>query len=358
MTDRQTPEVVQKVEGADLREMRNVDIEDVYAQMDWLLKSRPTPMDLYHRWERQNWSTEDLDFSEDVQQWKAMGEGFEGIRIELQRSFTLFFVGEQAVTDTLSPLVHAAPDEPARIFLSTQLVDEARHTVFFSRFFDEVVGVSGGLPAVLEGLRDKVVGGFRDIFDRDLFNATEAVRKNPNDYGAWVEGITIYHLVVEGMLALTGQKYLLSFLREMGMLPGFYAGFTAVARDESRHVNFGVRALMEAGLREPDLLERVESTVFRLLEPACRTVAAPDRRFAVKPEETPENLQINPYEVRAFSLNSLIKRLRVAGLSTDVCEEVERRGNSYYDAAWADYERIHDDEHPFRYYDRMAAAAG
>jgi ribonucleoside-diphosphate reductase beta chain len=353
-----TPEIVRKVESADLKEMRSVDIEDVYTQMDWLLKSRPTPMDLYHRWERQNWSTQDLDFSEDVEQWNSMAGAFEGIRIELQRSFTLFFVGEQAVTDTLSPLVHAAPDEPARIFLSTQLVDEARHTVFFSRFFEDVVGISGGLSAVLDQLRDRVVGGFREVFDRDLFQATEAVRANPNDYGAWVEAVTIYHLVVEGMLALTGQKYLLSFLREMGILPGFYAGFTAVARDESRHVNFGVRALMEAGLRDSDLTKRMEETVFRLLEPACRTVAAPDRRFAIKPEDTPENLRISPYEVRAFSLNSLIKRLRVAGISEEMCEEIRRRGNSYYDAAWADYERIHDDEHPFRYYDRLAAAAG
>ena len=352
------PEVVRRVEGADLKAMRGVDIEDVYEQMDWLLDSRPTPMDLYHRWERQNWSTQDLDLSEDIEQWKAMEGGFEGIRIELQRSFTLFFVGEQAVTDTLSPLVHAAPDEPSRIFLSTQLVDEARHTVFFSRFFDEVVGISGGLSAVLAGLRDRTVGGFREIFDRDLLEATEAVRENPNDYGAWVEAITIYHLVVEGMLALTGQKYLLGILREMGILPGFYAGFTAVARDESRHVNFGVRALMEAGLREPALLDRVADAVFRLLGPACRTVAAPDRRYAISPETTPENLRISPYEVRAFSLNSLVKRLRVAGLSKGVCDEVVARGNSYYDDAWAEYERIHSEEHPYRFFDRMTAATG
>ncbi|HYN35690.1 MAG TPA: ribonucleotide-diphosphate reductase subunit beta, partial [Actinomycetota bacterium] len=306
------PEVVERVEDADLTRMRDLDIEDVYTQMEWLLKSRPTPMDLYHRWERQNWSTEDLDFSVDAKEWKDM---FEGFRIELQRSFTLFFVGEQAVTDTLSPLVHAAPDEASRIFLSTQLVDEARHTVFFSRFFEDVVGISGGLTPVLEDLRGKVGVGFREVFDRDLFQATETVRMNPSDYGAWVEGITIYHLVVEGMLALTGQKFLLSFMREMQILPGFYAGFTAVARDESRHVNFGVRALMEAGLRDKTHLERVQDAVFRLLEPACRTVAAPDRKYAIAPESTPPNLLISPYDVRDFSLNSLVKRLRVVGIA-------------------------------------------
>jgi ribonucleoside-diphosphate reductase beta chain len=351
-----TPEVVTRVDNASLLDLRNVDIDDVYEQMDWLLRSRPTPMDLYNRWERQNWKTQELDFTEDAAQWQGMTGFMEGIRTELQRSFTLFFVGEQAVTDTLSPLVHAAPDEPSRIFLSTQLVDEARHAVFFSRFFDEVIGISGGLSAALAVLRDRVVDSFRTMFDNDLVDATEAVRKNPHDYGAWVEGITVYHLIIEGMLALTGQKYLLGIVREMGILPGFYTGFTAVARDESRHVNFGVRALMEAGVRDRALLERVEGPVFRLLEPACRIVAAPDRKFAISPEDSPPNLQINPYDVRAFSLNSLTKRLRVVGLSKEACDEVTRRGNTYYDTAWEDYEDIHNEEHPRRYYDRIAAA--
>jgi ribonucleoside-diphosphate reductase beta chain len=353
----QTPEVVTRVDEATLPEMRNVDIDDVYVQMDWVLQQRATPMDLYYRWEKQNWKTQDLDFTQDAEQWASMAGFFEGIRTELQRSFTLFFVGEQAVTDTLSPLVHAAPDEPARIFLATQLVDEARHAVFFSKFFEEVIGIPGGLSAALAGLRDQTVGGFREIFDRDLVDATEKVRLNPRDYGAWVEGIVVYHLIIEGMLALTGQKFLLGILREMSLLPGFYSGFTAVARDESRHVNFGVRAVMEAGVRDKVLLERAADAVFRLLEPACWTVAAPERKFAIKPDESPENLRINPYEVRDFSLHSLTKRLRVTGLSPEVCEEVTKRGTEYYNAAWSEYESIHGEEHPARFFERLEPAS-
>lgn len=352
------PEAVARVDEASLAQMRDVDIDDVYVQMDWVLQQRATPMDLYHRWERQNWSTQDLDFSEDVRQWSSMDGIFEGIRTEFQRTFTLFFIGEQAVTDTLSPLVHAAPDEPSRVFLSTQLVDEARHSVFFSRFFDEVVGVSGGLSAALAALRDRTVGGFRTIFDNQLVAATDAVREDPRDYGKWVEGITIYHLVVEGMLALTGQKFLLELLREMQLLPGFYAGFTAVARDESRHVNFGVRALMEAGVRDRSLLDLVSESILRLLEPAVRTVAAPDRRFAITPAESPPNLRISPYDVRDFSLTSLTKRLRVVGLPADTLEEVRRRGEGYFDDCWAEYESNHGEEHPYRFFDRTPTAAG
>lgn len=353
----QTPEVVTRVDEATLRQMRDVDIDDVYVQMDWVLQQRATPMDLYHRWEKQNWKTQDLDFAQDAKEWSEMAGVFEGFRTELQRTFTLFFVGEQAVTDTLSPLVHAAPDEPARIFLSTQLVDEARHSVFFSKFFEEVIGISGGLSAALAVLRDRTVGGFRTIFDTYLVDATEDVRKNPTDYGAWVEGITIYHLIIEGMLALTGQKFLLGILRELGILRGFYSGFTAVARDESRHVNFGVRALMEAGVRDPALLERATAAVFKLIEPACWTVAAPDRKFAIRPEESPENLRINPYDVREFSLHSLTKRLRVAGMSKEVCDEITARGNASFEAAWNEYEKIHGEDHPARFFERMEPAA-
>jgi ribonucleoside-diphosphate reductase beta chain len=350
-------DVVERVERATLAELRRVDIDDVYVQMDWLLQTRPTPMDLYRRWEKQNWSTQDLDFSEDAQQWADMTGIFEGIRAELQKTFTLFFLGEQAVTDTLSPLVHAAPDEGARIFLSTQLVDEARHAVFFSRFFSEVIGLTGGLSEALAMLRDETVEGYRKIFDGYLVDVTESVRLDPTDYDAWVKGITVYHLIVEGMLALTGQKFLLGIIRELGILPGFYAGFTAVARDESRHINFGVRALMEAGYRDSRLLDSVQDMVFELLEHACRVVAAPERKFAIDPAETPPNLLINPYDVRAFSLNSLTKRLRVAGLSTDTCEEVVKRGIAYYEDAWKEYEDIHSEEHPRRFFDRLAAAA-
>ena len=49
-----------------------------------------------------------------------------------------FFIGEQKVTDELGPIMRAAPTEEMRIFLSTQIADEARHVRFFERFYDEV----------------------------------------------------------------------------------------------------------------------------------------------------------------------------------------------------------------------------
>ena len=49
-----------------------------------------------------------------------------------------FFIGEQKVTEELGPMMRAAPTEDMRVFLSTQIADEARHVRFFDRFYAEV----------------------------------------------------------------------------------------------------------------------------------------------------------------------------------------------------------------------------
>src|SRR4029450_8728909 len=49
-----------------------------------------------------------------------------------------FFIGEQRVAAELGPMMRAAPTEEMRIFLCTQIADEARHVQFFNRFYDEV----------------------------------------------------------------------------------------------------------------------------------------------------------------------------------------------------------------------------
>ncbi len=348
---RSIEDIVREVEGSDVKGLVKVDVDDVYQQMDHMLQARPSPLDLYNRWEKQQWAVADLDFTQDKIDWANM---FEPIREQLQRTMTLFFIGEQAVTDTLAPIVHAAPTEEDRIFLSTQIVDEARHTVFFMRFFDEVLGVSGGLHGALESVRPDAVAGFRKIFDHQLVEATDRVRENPTDYESWLRGITIYHLVVEGMLALTGQKFLLRTIRNVNVMPGFYGGFTAVTRDESRHVNYGVGVLREGVLKGHAKL--IEETISELLEPACWTIFAPDRKFALSdPELIPEDLRVNPREIIDFSLHSLTKRLRVAGIAQDFLDHVTKTGNEYYVRCIDEYEQNHSEDHPIRWYDRRAS---
>ncbi len=200
MQQSSTNEVVRRVEEAPLQDLVRVSIDEVQVQMDSYLDPQMDSSSLYRRWEKQQWAVSDLDFGADVQQWGTLDEDQ---RYTVRRTMILFFIGEQAVTDTLSPVLHAAPYEDERIFLATQLADEARHTVFFQRFFDEVLEVHGGLHEALKVVGPEATKGFRHIFETELISAIEAVRKDPGNRRAWVEAVVTYHLVIEGYLALT-----------------------------------------------------------------------------------------------------------------------------------------------------------
>src|SRR5215211_3066635 len=102
--------------------------------------------DLYRRWEQGNWSAYDIDFEADRAGWAALSD----IQHRSARwIYSMFFYGEDSVTDNLSPYIDAAPKEEQKYFLATQQVDEARHSVFFSRFFNEVIGAGQTIGSTL-----------------------------------------------------------------------------------------------------------------------------------------------------------------------------------------------------------------
>ena len=44
-----------------------------------------------------------------------------------------------------------------------------------------------------------------DVFDDGLRDVSNRIKAKPDDFGLFVEGIAVYHMVVEGFLAVTGQ---------------------------------------------------------------------------------------------------------------------------------------------------------
>jgi ribonucleoside-diphosphate reductase beta chain len=341
-------DAVRRVELAPLSELVSVTVDDVEAHMDHLLDPGIDSASLYRRWERQQWAVSDLDFTQDKSDWANLPPG---VRQVMQHTMTLFFIGEQAVTDTLAPLLHAAPQEDERIFLATQIADEARHTVFFQRFFEEVLEVGGGLHAALEAISPRATEGFRRIFEHQLRDATDRVRLEPGNDRAWVEGVVTYHLIIEGYLAITGQRSLLRTLRNVSLMPGFRTGFTAVARDESRHIGFGVLALRRRVMAQSEMARVIALKVLELLEPAVRTVISPDRKLPIEdPREIPEPLRVSGLELREFALTSLAKRLSAAGLSAAVVQSIRAQAESYYESGWSEYEQNHGVRHPVRFY--------
>ena len=137
-----------------------------------------------------------------------------------------FFIGEQKVAEELGPIMRAAPTEEQRIFLCTQIADEARHVRFFERFYREVGVLDGAeLAQMLEQTSEHLNDNFNLLFDEMLKGRVDRLAAEPEDTEALVEAITLYHMVIEGMLALTGQHFIMDYNEREGTLPAFVEGF-------------------------------------------------------------------------------------------------------------------------------------
>ena len=150
---------------------------------------------------------------------------------------------------------------------------------------------------------------FEVLFDELLKQRTDRLAVEPEDLETMVEAVTIYHMVVEGMLALTGQHYIIEYNERQGTLPGFVEGFTNVARDEHRHVAFGARFLREMADADPRYRDAIQRTIVES-GPAADGVLQPPWY-----EEGMELFGVSMEETRAFAMQALERRLKVIGLA-------------------------------------------
>jgi ribonucleoside-diphosphate reductase beta chain len=263
---------------------------------------------LYELWERQQWLTQELDFSRDREDWHGFPEDE---RFQRMYGLSSFFIGEQKVTEELGPMMRAAPTEDMRVFLSTQIADEARHVRFFDRFYSEVgVLESSTLSERLTETSKHLNPAFNTLFDDMLGSRVKRLAAEPTDLEALVEAVTLYHMVIEGMLALTGQHFIIDFNEREGTLPGFVQGFNLVARDEHRHVAFGARFLRDVVTERPEQKQVIQRMLEEALPVTDRVLSPP----WVEDASDYDFFGVSINETRDFAAQALTRRLKVIGL--------------------------------------------
>lgn len=261
---------------------------------------------LYRLWEEGHWSARALDFTQDAHDWRER-------LTELQRravlwSYASFLDGEESVTVTLAPFITAARRPEDRIFLATQLADEARHHVFFDRWLREVAGVGDDTASTLRLMQSNLTWGYRQVFG-ELDRVADRLRRSPGNRAALAQGIALYHLVVEGMLAHTGQHFFREFGTTHHLFPGFASGIAQVIRDESRHIAFGIQLLRELVAAHPACRVAAISLLNRVLPWATGAVAPPNLDWSY-----PASFGFSHLEIVAFGIRSLETKLQRAGI--------------------------------------------
>ena len=150
------------------------------------------------------------------------------------RKWTLsqFLHGEQGALLCTAKITETVPWYDAKLYASTQVVDEARHVEVFARYLDEKMGGGYQVNAHLRMLLDDIINDSR-----------------------WDMTYLGMQVMVEGLaLAAFG------FMHQMTEEPLLKKMLRYVMSDEARHVAFGVLSLKEVydGMTDAEMKDRQE----------------------------------------------------------------------------------------------------
>ena len=262
-----------------------------------------SPQRLYRQWERSHWAAQEVDLSRDRDDWQGLGEDERGL---LYWALSSLIVAEERISTQFCALVLAQDDEEEGSYLSTQLVDEVRHMQFYARYQDEVVADPGAIAQHVARAREVLGAPFRRIFDEALVDAHARLLADPRNREAKVDFVTVYHMVIEGTLGLTASHFLLEYLRERDVLPGFVDGYGRIAADEQRHIAYGTEFLRRAVAEDPGMADVIRRRLRDLLPAVAESVAPPS-------DGAWDLLGVEEGELGRFGLNALSRRLSIVG---------------------------------------------
>jgi ribonucleoside-diphosphate reductase beta chain len=222
------------------------------------------------------WEPTSIDLGADARAWPELPD-------ERRRRLTTllagFRVAEDSVAEHLTPFADRAEhvDTMMMWIFFLQRRDEDRHAQFFDRVAAEVLRLPGDTPAErLAAAREHVPAAFLELFEVGL---PEMAAELAAGHCGILDGVSLYHMVLEGAVFTAGQRALLDDLEDE-VLPGVREGVEHVELDERWHVGFGVRCLTEAA--DPEIV--LDDVLARATEAAAAwgdAVPADTRDFAV-----------------------------------------------------------------------------
>ena len=230
--------------------------------LDW----NSVPMRLFQKAKKLGtWDPQAIDLSRDGADWAA----FDDVERDfLLRTLALFQAGEEGVTLDLLPLIMVIAAEgriEEEIFLTSFLWEEAKHVEFFRRWLDQVALARGDLVRYL-------TPSYSHLFAVELPSALNAL-KSDNSIETQIRASVTYNMIIEGVLAETGYHGFRQSLEASGKLPGLLDGIRLVARDESRHIRYGVFLINRLVNASPNGWDVMNQRMNELFGPAIGVIS-------------------------------------------------------------------------------------
>lgn len=208
----------------------------------------------YEKATRKIWDAKQLDYEQDASDWARLTEPQ---RAGIATITVRFEAGEQEVTNELGPMLaaaHALGRFDWVMFISTFMLEEARHSEFFTLWHARV-------PELLTPAEKAAYWPAREhtVDPLGRFAAGEPVYEGLPRYGrqlsaavesgdetaierAFVRFATLYCVWVEGVLTMPSYEIVIDTTQLWDALPTLRQGFRNILGDEGRHITFGTEA--------------------------------------------------------------------------------------------------------------------
>ncbi|GAB3131413.1 hypothetical protein GCM10027289_17560 [Tsukamurella serpentis] len=168
-------------------------------------------------------------------------------RDSLVREFAFRSIAEERAARVIGLLVDAAPTRAEMAFLTTQIVDEARHADAFRAHVGELIGSEAHVDTVIA---EQAAEGARDVL-RPLEAFARRHIAAPDGY---VRGVAVLTILVEGVLAPTGE---LSERKWAMVDPAAASVERGAAIDEVRHLAVGSEIIRRRFTAHHDVISEV-----------------------------------------------------------------------------------------------------
>ncbi len=200
-----------------------------------------------------HWMASEINMAADVALWKSKDGLTEDERLIIERNLGFFSTADSLVANNLVLAVYRHITNPeCRQYLLRQAFEEAVHTEAYN-YVIESLGMDGGrvfnmyreIPAV--ALKAEWALQFtQSLSDPNFHTGTQE-----NDQRL-LRDLIAYYVVFEGIFFYVGFTQVLAMGRRNKMV-GTAEQFQYILRDESMHLNFGIDAINQIKIENPNL---------------------------------------------------------------------------------------------------------
>jgi len=230
-----------------------------------------------------NWTPEEVNMQQDVEQWKSKTALSEDERRVVMWNMGFFSTAESLTANNIVLTIYRHITNPeCRQYLLRQAYEEAVHTDTFIYCCDtlgldpdEVYTMYNNIPSIKEK-DDYVVNMTKSILDPGF--TTEGVENIQH----FVHDLVSYYIIMEGIFFYAGFVMMLSFLRQHKMV-GVGEQFQFILRDETVHLAFGADLVNNIVAENPEIWtdefkEVITENLKRLLRKILRRVLSLNAR--------------------------------------------------------------------------------